>query len=291
MGSSQLKRRWSSVLAGIGLGALVGGLIFWSNRGFVGEANEPFRTEHIMTAPAGQTTASKLPLAVADVLQQGFTYLSQGRQSFVFESKDGQHVVKFLKSRRFEHRGRDGSRKRAWVHESWRMSVAEMAPETGVLYVHLEQLGAPLPVCRFVDPRGVEHCIPMDQVQFLIQKKARSFQAVLKELVSRQEEAGARQLIDQLMDWVQMHCDRGIRDGDRHLMRNVGLLEGKLVHMDVGLLHHDEKLRYDRAARRSLLLDQTRCLRRWLRKQSPELSRYLDEKVRYGELTAQTAVE
>jgi hypothetical protein len=222
------------------------------------------------------------------ILDQEFRYLGQGGQSFVFESADGRYVLKFVKQvphypwrwhdcRVFlwgpgeqEEREANSYRKQVEsVYKSWRLADQKARNNTGLVMVHLDRTDGWLGQTRVVDKWGNSHLVQMDQVPFMIQKRADSLDRTLRQLFRNRQFQKARALLDQMVELVVEDKNQGVCDHD-FSMRNTGILDGKLIHMDVGTMEPLEENQGDLTYRLTQWLEQNR---------QPQLARYLKERL------------
>ncbi len=233
------------------------------------------------------------------ILDQPFSYLGKGQQSYVFESADGQYVLKFLKLQRFrpkayveaftfipsiasyQNKKREAKRDKLFVLlGSWKIAYENLADETGVVYLHIpghSSFSAPI---KLKDKSGLSHTVPADQTAFLLQRKAEMLCPVLEQMVRDDKTDEAKKLLSELVATLVAEYKRGYGDNDHALMQNTGVLDGKAIHIDVGLLTEEERFK-DLAVYREELFSKTYKFRMWLTKHYPELERHL-----YNELYA-----
>lgn len=153
--------------------------------------NSGFCLHYILSdAPTDPLWKTEAPFP-RSVLEQPFTYLGKGSQTYVFESQDHQYVLKFYKfpshmrkigwlKHPFAYQT-DDKRRKIKEHNldrfrlsytSYFLSWKELQEETGVLYVHLnptQHLFAPI---HLIDKLGMRYEVPADKMGFILQRKA-----------------------------------------------------------------------------------------------------------------------
>jgi hypothetical protein len=249
-----------------------------------------------------QNWATK-PLFPADkaqlkqILSQKFSYLGKGCQSYVFASEDGKYVIKFVKYQRFrpqawlDHfafipvfdRYRLGKiekkeKKLNMLFESWKIAYDNLQPETGLIYVHLNKSVDLDQQLKIVDKIGIEHTLNLDDMEFMVQKRAVMLCETVNTLVAQGQTYKAETLISNLVDMVLNEYSRGFADNDHALMQNTGVFEGNPVHIDVGQFVINPEI-VQKEVYKQELFSKTFKFRLWLGKYHPELAAKLNEKL------------
>lgn len=235
---------------------------------------------------------------VDTVLNQKFTYLGKGCQSYVFLSEDGNYVLKFFKYQRFrpqtwleyidfipfvkEYRlGKIEKKKRKLenVFRSWKIAFENLKDETGLIFVHLNKTETNHKTMLIYDKMGFEHQIPLDEMEFLVQRKAQMLCATIKELMESGKSGEAKQLLRRIIDTLLSEYSRGLADNDHALMQNTGVYEGRPVHIDVGQFVFNEEVKKPEVYKKELF-NKTYKFRIWLEERYPELAIFLETELR-----------
>ncbi|MBA3957493.1 MAG: hypothetical protein H0X51_03740 [Parachlamydiaceae bacterium] len=236
--------------------------------------------------------------SVDSIMDQKFTYLGKGCQSYVFLSEDGNYVLKFFKYQRFrlqpwlnyltflpgmtDYRNGKIEKKRAKVEgvfSSWKIAFENLQPETGLVFVHLNKSSNLNKTLRIFDKMGFEHLLDADQFEFLIQRKADMLCAYIDDLMAKGQTEESKQLISNILTLVVSEYQRGYADNDHALMQNTGVMDGKPVHIDVGQFVKDDSVK-DPAFYKQELFSKTYKFRYWLEEQHPQLAKYLEAELR-----------
>lgn len=192
-------------------------------------------------------------------LSQPFHYLACGGQCFAFVSEDEHYVIKF-----FKHRIRkpysyfyysslpqilDGIRKRklAKAHfklsrdfNSYKMAYENLREETGLLYIHLNKQEKTTPPCvaektiHIFDKLGIAHQIKLDDIEFVVQKRAQLAYAHIDEQMQTNDLAAARESLRSIIHVIAERCKKGIFDEDPKIHRNLGFVGQEPIFIDVG---------------------------------------------------------
>jgi hypothetical protein len=135
---------------------------------------------------------------LATILQQKFTYIGKGVQSYAFSSEDGQYVIKFFKFKHlkpspviawlpawapfenFRNKKKEHlKRKLDGVFEGYHLAYMQHRPESGLVFLHINPTKDLFPTLTVSDKMGRSHPIELDKVPFLIQLKAKTMRVVL----------------------------------------------------------------------------------------------------------------
>lgn len=235
---------------------------------------------------------------IGAILSQPFHYLGKGCQSYVFGSQDGKYVIKFFKYQRFKpqawldyfafiplvdsYRLEKIAKKRRKLDGaflSWKMAFEELQPETGVIYVHLDKSGQWQEKLTAYDKLGFKHEIDLNQLEFMVQKRAKMLCAELMHFKHENNFAGAKDLIDRLLALLHSEYLRGYADNDHALMQNTGVYDSMPIHIDVGQFVKSP-LASDPKVYHQELFNKMWKFRLWLQKQYPELAAYTQERLR-----------
>lgn len=212
--------------------------------------HDRFSIENISYNDAvGDYPAPNMTQDISTILDQPFTYLGKGHQSYAFISSDGQHVLKFFKFSYLKPAWHNGwlsvSRKQELVKQKklkrvfagYNTAYTIDQDNTGVQYVHLNKSSNLNKKIIVQDLFGLSHTVDLDHVYFIIQKKASVTRKVLKELLDKGDLEGFKTRIGQLLDMYISEYKRGLIDGDHNIMSNTGFLPDKAIRIDVGRLN------------------------------------------------------
>jgi len=88
----------------------------------------------------------------------------------------------------------------------------------------------------------------------------------------------AKTCLESLLDLIFARCQTGVLDRDPIMKRNFGFIGEKAIEIDLGSFSLDAFLKSPRASKRTLFFE-TMKLRRWIKKNHPELYSFLEEKI------------
>ncbi|HSX26947.1 MAG TPA: hypothetical protein VLE89_08090 [Chlamydiales bacterium] len=187
------------------------------------------------------------PPWIVDLFQKPFTYFSRGRQTYVFLSSDGNYVLKLF---RFDSYQKGKGSKifkniQKWMGYHPKENVRSfeervpmtfhschlshvLAPHlTGVVWTHLNPKNGKFPLFIVKNRLGQKFKVDPSQYRFIIQKKGIS----LKEALLKLDRKG---LIDSYKLLLEELKSLGLSSQDPKLGDNFGVLDGKVIAMDVG---------------------------------------------------------
>lgn len=231
------------------------------------------------------------------LLSQKFSYIGKGSQSYAFGSEDGKYVIKFFK---FKHlkpsifsmllpniapfsafRNYDLPRKQRKLNSvftGYRLAFARHRDESGLLYIQLNPTHIYRPI-TVIDKIGLERTIDLGSVVFIIQEKGETLRSILNQLLNKGDLISAKQKIHQIIDLYLSEYQKGIYDRDHGVMHNTGFVGNKPLHLDVGKLAAEPKMKNADVYRQDLALV-TAKIGSWLQETHP---RYAEELIKYME--------
>lgn len=228
--------------------------------------------------------------SIRAALKQPFTYLGKGAQSYVFASEDGHYVLKFFRVAHIstplwmrhlpfnKEKVAVREAKRAKDFESYKLAYEHLKEETGLLYIHLNKTTSLLPRTTLVDKIGIAHTIELDEMEFLLQKRARPFYPFLEEKMGNNDKEAVKVGLKSLLQVLHTRRACGLADKDPDLETNFGFLQEKPIQFDIGrfqrggLEKRGENLRNE-------VIRITDDLKHWLEARDPSLASYLWEEI------------
>lgn len=176
---------------------------------------------------------------IKEILNQPYSYLSKGVQSFVFASEDGQHVIKFF---RHDHLssppwafGRQHKKESRLYKDflSYKIAYESLRQETGLVFLHLnkDQFNQNLDL---VDKLGIHHQIPLGRYEFLVQKRASLLYTALDKMIQAGSLDDAKETLTKLVHLLAHRSQKGISDKDPDLNTNFGVIGNQPIQIDVG---------------------------------------------------------
>lgn len=235
---------------------------------------------------------------VERALNQTYTYLGKGGQSFIFFSEDAKYALKLFKQSKFtlpfwmEHfpipwlldryigkkkRSRAGKIERDFC--SYKMAFEELQDETGLVYVHLNKTDIWKRKLRIVDRLNIAHTLDVDGLDFVLQRRAQLIYPHIDQLMRENNEIKAKECISRVLELVAQRCKKGFYDGDPNIRTNCGLLEGRAIKIDVGRFARDEKMKEPEVLKEEV---ERICapFKVWLEEYHCSLVSYLDEQLK-----------
>ena len=231
---------------------------------------------------------------VSEALAQSYKYLGGGGQCYAFVSEDGKYVIKFFKQKAFaipawierfpipmlvgwikqakikkrqEHRNR--------VFGAFKISMNHLSKETGLLFVHLNRTAHLNKKLTFCDANGQAHLLNLDDLEFVVQKKAEMAFARIDALVLSCDIAGAKQAIAKLLQLNVDLCQKGYRNRDPNFRSNCGFIGNEAVLVDVGRIVSSEDVKKPDAMKKELAKAIPR-FQKYLSTKHPELLAFFE---------------
>ena len=180
-----------------------------------------------------------------------FSYLGKGKQAFAFESTDKSYVLKFFDRHRMELPWYHIFATKKWVNrrkskqtlypQSYRLAYEKMREETDLLHVHMGPSQETFPIICITDKAFRRFQIDLNQIPFILQKKASlSFFDQLHLVKDKQEEL--QSWIDQYISLNRKRISLLIANQDKHIKNNYRCEKGRLIYIDPGRYYINEEL-------------------------------------------------
>jgi hypothetical protein len=205
------------------------------------------------------------PDVVRPLVSQPLFFLGEGKQCVAYETADGRYVLKF-----FKKIAKKKKQKQLEEYVASGIIARTLVPEeTGLVAFVCGKQTFHLPTVTILNRRGRVEKICLQDVPFLLQKRAQPLKQTLMKLVAEKKllEAGAR--IESIFALLTAFREKGVLDRDGSLIRNgnIGFVNGKAVLLDTG------KLCKISDWKRQTLHDLNRLkpLQSWLESACPEL--------------------
>lgn len=210
------------------------------------------------------------------LLNQPFYFLGCGQQCYAFVGKDQKTVLKLFKHfdkgvnsallRKLPKtewtskilRKREKRLKKAF--SSTLIAYRHFPEETGLLYLNLNPQNCNLPQIELYDNIGVRHSLDLKKTPFLLQKKG---ELIFSYLEKHPEETPA--IVDSFLALIAKQIQVGVGNSDRHIARNFGVCEGRVIEIDTGSFLENGSIEKED------FLRLTRELNEWIEKKFPEL--------------------
>lgn len=229
------------------------------------EVTGDFRLENItydLPVKVQEPVTSQQRQELTRILDQRYTYLGKGRQTFVFASADGQYVLKFFRFKRLKPSRiiQIGSylpfvgsvctkcdnkrvRRLEKLFTGYQVAYKYDQEHTGILYVHLGVTHDLNKQITVQDWLGLSHQIDLDSVAFAIQRRGRMTRDVIRDFLDRGDTVSAKKYIDKLLSMYVAEYSLGIIDQDHNIMHNTGFVGETPLRLDVGQLKRDLSVR------------------------------------------------
>ena len=131
---------------------------------------------------------------------------------------------------------------------------------------------------QIIDKIGIQHQISLDDVEFIVQKKADLVYCRINEIMANYDLVAGRKALHSILEVILSRCHKGIYDEDPRIHRNFGFLDEKSIFIDVGRFIKDPK-RTQPDIYKSDLQHITKRFRHYLEESHPLLVPILDEEL------------
>lgn len=272
-------------------------------------ATDDFRISNIVYELPHRAEWEIPPISASDnknlnaILNQKYHYIGKGAQCYAFSSDDQLYVVKFFKFKHLkpslfvglipsippfqqykERQIRRKEKKLNSIFDGYRLAYERDKSESGLIFIHLNLTPNTLNKTLVIqDKIGLERTVDLDQVVFIVQEKGKTLRNVLTDLLDKGDISAAKTRIGQIFELYMSEYQKGVYDRDHGVMHNTGFINDRPIHLDVGKLSYDEKIKNSQNAKQDLDLVIDR-METWLRNTYPDdfkiLHQYIEQKQR-----------
>jgi hypothetical protein len=235
---------------------------------------------------------------IAHILDQPFYFYGKGGQCFAFISADGKMVIKFFKQhhmrfwgwldsvhfpRSFDHYRtkllyKHRHQSFPYFLHSCKTAYEKFREETGLIYMQFGKTPFVRQDLVIYDNLNIAHTIHLENMAFAIQQKAEPFLPRFKKLIKKKDIEACKRHIDTMLEFIVKRCREGVADRDVNMHTNFGMLDTRMIEIDIGSYHDDASLK-DPLVLKAELHRQTDEFQKWLKKRNPELAHYLSKKI------------
>lgn len=240
------------------------------------------------------------PIDTHQIFDMPFVYLSEGGQSFVFSSSDQKYVLKLFKFRRFrpnifvkylpnffpfknfkdKHISKR-EQKLISAFNGYKLAYELHQKESGLIAVQLNPSHQSKWV-TVIDKQKNIRKINLENVSFVLQEQGEMLSVDLSRILDQGNTLIAKQRIEQILKLYLSEYLKGIYDLDHGVMHNIGCIDGRLFHLDVGKFVADERIKQPQNYEKDLIKIISK-LQIWINKRYPqysqELTNYMNERL------------
>jgi hypothetical protein len=223
---------------------------------------------------------------VDQILNQPFTYLTKGKQSFVFASSDGDYVLKFYRfpsslrpyswlMRPFRKLSTSTKENLDANFRSFKLAYDDLREESGLVLVHMNKTSGIYRKVTLTDKMGVQHIVDLNKVAFLLQQRGTRFFSEFDQQAKSPDLSEAKATIEKTVALFASCWKKGAIDLDPILDKNFGLIDGSPFIIDVGQWTRPSEL----PPLKEYLLQMTGSLSHKLSNENPELYQFYQEAI------------
>lgn len=234
-----------------------------------------------------EVTDAYTPEVIDSILDQKMHYIGKGAQCYAFGTEDEQYVIKFIKFKHhkiekfdkwkyvpflnstIEKRIAKHKRKLNAAFEGYVLAYQQHRDDTGLIALHLNHKPQFKRSVTVTDKVGLERSINLDEVSFIIQKKAVVTKDVINASIAKGDWDEVENTFKQLFDLYQSEYQTGLYDRDRSIMKNTGFIDKQPIRIDAGKLTYNTSLQDPLVQYREFQEILTR-LKQWVNRYKPE---------------------
>lgn len=259
--------RWSRRLIWVTLAITV---TFFAVRVYY-RVTDDFRISHMIYEMPHRAEWETKPLdfnqkhLLTHILKQPFYYVGKGAQSYVFISRDKNYVIKFFKFKHLkpnktvemlpdwtfleEYKEKRVARKKRLidsVFSGYKLAFDVHKEESGILYLHLNRTENQMQTVTLYDKIGRKYDLDLDPIVFVLQETAKTTRTIMNDALSKGDVELAKKRISQIFDLYLSEYEKGIYDRDHGVLHNTGFVGEKPIHLDVGKLTDEPKMKQEK---------------------------------------------
>jgi len=231
------------------------------------------------------------------ICEKPFYYFGKGSQVYAFLSEDQKYVLKLFKCYHLQpahwialiplpsalDTARNNSltkrqKKIADTLQSYKIASQSLRDECGLVAMEILPTPKLHQEITLVDKLGRSHKINLGDYGFIMQRRADLIFPKLASWIANGDIASCKKAISSMVALIVQRSRKGVQDSDPDLHKNAGLIDTTAILIDLGSLHPNLN-----AANADVFTHDlkkiTNRLNDWLKKQSPELSAYLQEEI------------
>lgn len=236
---------------------------------------------------------------VTNVFSQPFYYLGSGEQCYVFQSEDGQFVLKFFKMHQLlpkdwlndfpfslleNYRFNNVEKRKQLINEvfsSIKSCYDNLQDESGLLFIHLNKTRDLRTKATLHDKSGKKYLVDLDSKEFFLQRKAVRIYDHLVKLMKQGEEERVHRSIRSLLKVVVARCEQGLADLDIGVRNNYGFIEDEAMIIDCGSLVPDDAIAQPHHYQREVLRI-AEAMDHWAQTHYPELVPIIQDEAHFA---------
>ncbi len=233
-------------------------------------------------------------LLTQKIFPQKFYYLASGNQCYAFISEDREYILKFFKMKNlfpkdwlnslplsilqrlgFKHETSNQLFSER-IFESYKAAYESLRDETGLLYIHLNKTSEFTSNVTLIDNKGKKYSLNLDNVEFIVQRRAQKIYEHLDELVRKENYEDLKLCIRSFLLLIAARCEKGFVDQDLSIRNNFGFVENQAIQIDCATLTRDSSMKYPLNFRNEVLHAAER-LDVWAQENYPEATLFIQE--------------
>lgn len=243
--------------------------------------------------PQWETSSLSSEEELKKAFSQKFNYYASGGQCFVFFSEDQKYVLKFFKQRLYEmplwlkafpflsyYKRKLAIREDKLQRDfnSYKLAFENLKDEAALLYVHLNHTKQKLSTLTISDPLGIEHKLPLDDFDFVLQRKTETVHSYLSHLMQEGKTDETKQAISKLMKSIIIPYKKGIYDRDIVIETNCGFFKDEPIKIDVGKLLSKDSAKSPEIYKKELARI-AEPFKSWIDDNYPALTEYYEKEI------------
>jgi len=232
---------------------------------------------------------------IEKILNGKFRYLDKGCQAYVFVSDDQEYVLKIVRFSRYKvpfwmelvkwsKKGAEIKKRRESLKNrllkmslnSYELAFEKLMDLTQVEYVHLYDTDFFSNKIILTDCFQRKYKIDPNKTAFILQKKAFPLEKYLLQCKKNNDMDKTKEILERFFLTAKNLLDRKIMNKDYNCIKNTGIIDGKIIYLDVGSFvenpNLENKEKYNHFLRYS-----SKYFKKWSYKNFPKMLFYFEE--------------
>ena len=165
------------------------------------------------------------------------------------------------------------------VYQGYKWAYDYDREGSGLVFLHFNPTFGRFGAATLIDKMGRKHTVDLDQVVFIVQEKGELFDKLMHEALSQGDVALAKMRIFVMLDMYLSRYQKGLYDRDYGVVHNAAFIGFRPIHIDMGKITYDERMKAKRYYKADLELVVAR-LNKWLKKEYPKYSEVLSQAIK-----------
>ena len=230
------------------------------------------------------------------IVNQPFRFFKEDTDAYLFASEDQKHVLKFFKIRRITPKYWLNYVPVPWLNKKRLSKVVDRERarhetlgnlnavfekfryQTGLVFLHLFKTDYLKTKVTLIDQNGKKKRVALDEVPFILRKKAVPMGEHVEGCLAKGEEREAIASLCSILNFVKRGCKLGFAGYSDRIGEDYGVLDGHLIYLGISRIERDDSFKTARSTLREVFRV-IRALDFWLQHNHPSLAQGVQDEM------------